>query len=357
MGFKVDVFLTQSNYKINPIGIISLKRAVKSFYSTYEGLHRHYVVRSTSDECNQYYPDSFYENYVDCIIFFQHFFEITIKDLLAHDSELLVTTYRYKDSITPLYNLIHNIPTDTDNVNSVEFSDALDRIEALVNKIYPDGSFDFLKKYKKELRELNTLRNKVIHRGRYILNFEELDSFIGKSIFPIINEIFMHPFYNNLTTKWKHKPLSCGIDPFQEILNECKNPVINHRKIALLKELGRAAYNRPYRNISWGIYIDKQKKLIEQKILSDAQFETSIPEEYLLNYLDECPVCGEMSLMSFNDSTDDYCEDEETGEQFITAHYDWIAGVKCIWCSYELDCAYIGDISSFGLNGLTNYFV
>lgn len=355
-GFKIEFITTVNNYKINPLIIISLKRAMLSFFSTYDGIMRNITVRDTDDDMNAQYPSSYFEYYIDCIVFFHHFFELTIKDLLAYSSELLITTYKNKDSIEPLFNLIHKIDTDTDGINSVEFSDALERINILVDKIYPDGSFDFIKKHYNILKRLNTYRNKALHRGRFILKFEELDCFIGKDIFPIVQDIFSHPYYNGLEKQWMYPPLHCCIDPFEEIINECRKLVPNHRKIALLKELGRASYKQPSKKKRWGIHAEKHKRLIEQKILATAQFDTSISKEMLHNFMDTCPVCGETSILSFEDSDDDYVIDERTGEQSISKHYEWVTSVKCVWCSYELDCAYIGDISQFGFSNLKNFF-
>lgn len=355
-GFRIEFIETLNKYKINPLGIISLKRAILSFFSTYEGLLRNRTIRDSNVDCNSQYPNSYFEYYIDCIVFFQHFFELTIKDLLAHDSELLITTYKNNDSIEPLYDLIHKIDTNTDGINSVEFSDALDRISKLVTKIYTDGSFDFIKQHGTTLKKLNTYRNMAVHRGRFILKFEELDNFIGKNIFPIIKDIFAHPYYSGLDKKWGHPLLHCGINPFEEIIKECTKSAPNHKKIALLKELGRSAYKQPKKAKGWGTYIERQKNLIEQKILASAQFETSIPREYLSDYMHICPVCGEKSVITIEDSCDEYDFDKEIGEQFISNHYEWTATIKCIWCSYELDCAYIGDISGFGLTGLYNYF-
>lgn len=355
-GFRIKFIGAQNNYKINPLSIISLKRAMLSFFSTYEGIARHITVRDSDDNNNNRYPNRYYEYYIDCIVFFQHFFELTIKDLLAYDSELLITTYKNNNSIEPLYNLIHNIDTNTDGINSVEFSDALERIKKLVNKIYPDGSFDFIKQHYDALKELNKYRNMALHRGRFILKFEELDNFIGRKILPIIRDIFNHPYYKAIDKNWRYPLLHCGIDPYEEIMNECNNPAPNHKKIALLKELGRAAYNQPSKTRGWGTSTEKQKKLINQKILATAQFETSVPKEMLHDFMDTCPVCGETSILIFEDSDYDYDYDEKTGEQFISERYDWVSSIKCVWCSYELDNAYIGDISELGFTELHNFF-
>lgn len=355
-GFRVEFIKTQDNYLVNPIGIISLKQAMLSFFSTYEGILRNTTIKNSDDDNNQRYPDRYFECYIDCIVFFQHFFELTIKDLLAHDSELLITTYKNHDSIIPLYDLIHKRNTNTDGINCVEFSDALERIYKLVSKIYPDNSFDFIKQHYKDLQVLNTYRNRAVHRGRLILKFEELDKFIGEKIFPIIKDLFNHPYYKSLCNNWKYPALCCGIDPFEEIINECKKSAPNHKKIALLKELGRAAYMKPPKNRVSHFFDERQKNLTEEKILANAHFETLVPKEYLQYLLSDCPVCGEKSIIPFTDSDDDYETNEETGEETISKHYEWVTTIKCLYCSYELDCSYIGDISGFGLTGLENYF-
>ncbi len=350
---KIELIETKDNYQINPIGLFSLKRALISYFSTYEGIMRNITIRNSDDELNAY-PSSYFEYYIDCIILFHHFFELTIKDLLAHDSELLIITYKNSKSIEPLYNLIHKKNTNTDKLNTVEFSEALQRIKILADKIYSDGKFNFIANTQnyESLNKLNNYRNMVLHRGRTILKFTELDCFIGKNILPIIQEIFEHRYYEGLEKKWKYPPLHCKIDPIEEIINEFKSPNPNFKKIALLKEMGRASYKQPQNSKAWGKILEKHKKSVQDKILAMAHFESSMPKELLPDYMDTCPVCGKTSIITFEDSYYDYDETDE----LINNYQEWIASIKCVWCSYELDCAYIGDISNFGLAGLKNYF-
>lgn len=360
-GFRIEYIETKNNYKINPISLISLKRAMLSFFSTYEGIMRNISIRDSEVDNECMYPDSYLEYYIDCIVFFQHFFELTIKDLLAYDSELLITTYKSSNSIKALYDLIHNNNANIDSINSVEFSDALERIKRLVDKIYPDGSFSFIKQYYSTLKQLNKYRNMTLHRGRFILKFKELDCFIGNKIFPIIQDIFNHSYYKNCYKKWKYSNLDCGIDPFIEIMTECKKDTPNHRKIALLKELGRAGYKKTFKQKTFKQKTflnntDKYKNLKNEKILAEAQLEIAVPNEHLIYFLDKCPVCGEKSIISFEDSYEEYGYDEDTGEIIVTEYIDYVASIKCLWCSYELDCGYIGDISDFGFKELKNYF-
>ena len=44
--------------------------------------------------------------------------------------------------------------------------------------------------------------------------------------------------------------------------------------------------------------------------------------------MDICPVCGEKSIISFEDLSDDYEIDEKTGEQITSEHYEWVATIN-----------------------------
>ncbi|MBQ5477341.1 MAG: hypothetical protein IIT64_06055, partial [Bacteroidaceae bacterium] len=45
--------------------------------------------------------------------------------------------------------------------------------------------------------------------------------------------------------EWTYKNLTCGVDPIKSLISETSKHPINYEKIALLKEMGRAAYHNP----------------------------------------------------------------------------------------------------------------
>lgn len=124
--------------------------------------------------------------------------------------------------------------------------------------------------------------------------------------------------------------MKCGTDVFEEIIKESSLSSTNHRKIAVLKEMGRAAYLVPDN------YICDHDEMIK----AASSILTHCSQEYIMNLLDICPVCGKQSLIKF----------EEREENEI-----WIESVKCLNCSFELLVAYIGDMKDLDLN-IDNYF-
>lgn len=341
VGFKIEL-IREKEYSFNRIALVSLKKAVKSFYETYQGLNRHAIIRDDLEEDfddekenNNFYPSQYFECYLDSIIYFHHFFEITIKDLLEKNNNILAKNFNNQDMLLVINDLINKKEIDNsilEHINTIEFSEALKRLKILNTSLYSDKSLEFLTNsaYLKNLEKLNAYRNRILHKGRLVLKFKELDKFIGGDLFPIVKQIFEHPYYKNHKKRWYNKPLHCKIDVFEEIIKECKLPNTNHRKIAVLKEMGRASYSIPY------FYQCKDEKVIRQ----EANILTGVPIKYVKEVIEKCPVCGKSALVI----------DKEQEDQ-----YEWIDLVKCFNCSFELHYGYIGNMSEFNLKNC-NYF-
>ena len=146
IGFKIEA-IEKNGFRFNPIALVSLKKAVKSFYGTYQGMNRHVIVRDECEENQKYYPNDYFECYLDSIIYFHHFFEITIKDLLENGNVLLYRKFNSKDMCKIIYNLENGNKINSnilEEINTVEFNEALARFEEMETTLYPDGSFSFL---------------------------------------------------------------------------------------------------------------------------------------------------------------------------------------------------------------------
>ncbi len=334
VGFIIES-INNNGYEFNPMALVSLRKAVNAYYSTYKGMQQHALIRNDDKENEKYYPNEYKQYYLDIIIYFHHFFEITIKDLLEHGNILLsrnIDSAKMCDILFDELNGNSLNPDDYKDKNTIEFSEAQRRLQILVSKIYTDGSFNFFtdKTNYDTLTELNQYRNRILHRGKLVFTFEELDDFIGGRIFPIIKEIFNNPYYSAYKKRWCNVELDCGHDIFEEIINEYASLNPNYPKIAVLKEMGRAAY-----------MIHKFPKMNQKEmILAKASVVSNVDKKDVGNILEKCPVCGKVALYR-------YIEREEG--------VDYTSSVECLNCTFELHCEYIMDMSQFGLN-IDNYF-
>lgn len=334
VGFTIEP-INNNGYEFNPMALVSLKKAVNAYYSTYKGIQHHAIIRDDNNDNKKYYTNEYKKYYLDIIIYFHHFFEITIKDLLENGNILLSRNIDNAEMCDILFGELNGNsvnPDDYKDKKTIEFSDALRRLKVLVSKIYTDGSFDFLVQTLNydTLTQLNQYRNRLLHRGKLVFTFTELDSFIGGHIFPIIKEIFNHPYYSNYKKIWCHIELDCKHDILEEIINECSVKTPNYPKIAVLKEMGRAAYMIP----------KFTKMNQEEMVLAKASVVSNVNKKYVKNMLKKCPVCGKVALYSYNEREKDV---------------EYTLSVECLNCTFELDCGYIMDMSQFGLN-IDNYF-
>ena len=169
---------------------------------------------------------------------------------------------------------------------------------------------------------------------------------------------------------WKYKHTECGIDPIKLICIEYqRNQPVCVGKIAILKEIGRAAYNNPLHDKKVLVQekdervakINKQiqglerrgeeipKRLLISKGMVDLSYRR-IPAQYDAPYIEKakkiakheaeetffrinkCPICGVESLILYDES--DSSQDSKTGDK---VNYYWVYSAKCECCTFEID--------------------
>ena len=364
------------------LAFLSLRIALKAYFSTYN------VIR------NKFDPDDleldkilegnirFCEACAETIVHFQHFFELIIKDILRRDHLLLAS--RIYSHPTILYKVLHNQPLNAEEeqkVQSVEFSEALKSLGELIknNQIQCFQDLQFIMDHKGTLEELNTLRNRVWHRGAFFLSYTNLDVFIGKFVLPIIDATTQLSQYKAIGFLWKYKHTECGIDPIESIRLEyqrSQSPSVG--KIALLKEIGRAAYNNPL--FDKKVFEQKRDERIaknEKKIQELEKRGEQIPKRLLISkgragmhrrmvnqvdspYIEKaikiskheaeknffkiikCPICAVESFILYDES--DSFQDSNTGDY---VSYNWVHSAKCECCTFEIDSKL--EIEKYGL--------
>jgi len=354
------------------LAFLSLRIALKAFFSTYHSIRNRFDPNDPDLDKILEENVRYYEACAETIVHFQHFFELIIKDILRRDHLLLSS--RVSSHPTILYKLLHNQPlSDEENqkVCSVEFSDALKTLCKLIEsrQIQCFQDVQFIKDNKCTLEALNTLRNRVWHRGAFFLYYTKLDEFIGKYILPIIDVTTRLSQYRTVGFLWKYKHTECGIDPIESIRLEYQsNQSPNIGKIAFFKEIGRAAYNNPLYDkkvleqkrderiskiekeiqelVKRGEQIPKKllisKKMADMPFRMASQFDSPYIEKAIKiskhvakeNFFKiiKCPICGVESFILYDES--DSFQDSNTGEH---VSYNWVHSAKCECCTFEID--------------------
>ena len=354
------------------LAFLSLRIALKSYFSTYN-IIRNKFSRNASELDRDLDGNTRYcEACAESIVHFQHFFELIIKDILRKD-HLLLASRSYSDP-NILYKILHKRPLTFDeeqNLQSIEFSDALKTICKLIesSQIKNFNKIGFIKENKSSLEELNRLRNRVWHRGAFFLFYTKLDEFMGKFILPLVENTTNLYRYKKVGFLWKCKHTECGVDPIKYICEEYKkNNKPDIGKIALLKEIGRAAYSNPLhdkkviaeRKHKRSVKINKQikehemrgeeipKRLLISKGMANLheRMAAQLDEPYIKKAIKmskheaeetffvirNCPICGVKSLVLYDET--ESIEDYKTGKYI---HFNFIHTAKCECCSFEIE--------------------
>jgi hypothetical protein len=218
------------------------------------------------------------------------------------------------------------------------FREAADQLFELVEKkqISNHKRLRFIFDAKLFLDKLNFLRNRLLHRGTYILRYKALDSLVGEHIFPFVQNALKLDIYSDSKLEWRYQKLNCEVDPMEKIAKEAKTGNYNIHRIALLKELGRAAYENPVkygplRKQKYGIrVIDGVEQ--DAKALAKAEKGKSDAVEVKV-----CPVCGVKALVVYGTTRAENVSDEYTGQEHILREEFYTYAVRCLCCSFEIE--------------------
>lgn len=339
------------------LAFMSLRLSLKAYFSTYRSV-KHRIL--TDDEMkrpgfmeNYHSDEEYFECCTESILHFQHFVELIIRDILRKKHELLAVDAAKTPKI--LYKLLKRkrLTREEENdahLNFIEISTCLERITRLISdKVFSKATYGFFIEEKQLLTEINKLRNRFWHRGRFILSYEALDRLFGKYILPLMLKILKLRRCKKRETLWKYKVLHFNaIDPIVEIITEFKNAQPDLRKIAFLKELARAAYNNPlYKEVTKGntairsglndLFQAANMKM-KKKYHSFARHESGIGlfVDKRVKEIRDCPVCGTKSLLLYEDNEEDEVEYDEEGVPYPKSFVYFVSEVKCLCCSFEI---------------------
>ncbi len=344
----------------NDVVLNSLNIGLKSYFSSYKSISENFNERTYK----HIYTRRYYEEFSETILHFHHFFELILKDLLRKEEELLpldITCDSYK-----ITELIKKIPLSNDermefiqeitsskkkkkNFNTLTFNKLLNRTCKVI-ELKPEVNFKFIKEFQNELKELNSLRNKIWHQGKVMLKYEAFDFLIGQYILPLVKECLEVSEYKEKYRShkiWRFNKNSLEINPFEDIIEEFKNESPAIDKIAVLKELGRASYYSHYGK-GFGSIIDSRNESANQ--LAQAELENNLSTNEIL----KCPCCAANSLVTYTHTEITDIEEveyeDENGNHRIEEfkdYYEYINKVKCANCGFQLNDKGIKNLKEY----------
>jgi hypothetical protein len=343
------------------LAFISLKIALKAYFSTYQTFSTRLHIfdpsyKNEPGEIDSNHFNSYCEMCAECIVHFQHFAELVCKGLLRDDHPLLSDIALTNPKT--LHLLLHGKTLTEEQKNavrSIEFSEALKRISDLIDAgLLKDATtLKFFLNHKQTLEVLNSLRNKVWHRGLFILRYPALDQFIGGFVLPFVVDVLRIVKYQGKELSWKYTPLDSGIDPLVEIIKESSNANPDIGKLAFLKEMGRAAYQNPsapFKPVPGKA--QNLTKLFSQRIHARALRIAKVEADQEYASISICPVCGVKALISYDETDSIECE---TGDDGIEA-WNYVYMVKCECCSFKLEGAGLKNAVEYGFSGIADFW-
>ncbi len=318
---------------------ISLMSAIQSYFDTYRTLS---YAECSVDFCDfrgkrekwkewekQINDTPEYRcDYFTSITHFQHFFEIVIKGILKNYDE------KYKDFPSALQKLkaLHKNNPHEDTIKEIEI--------LLGNR----GT----------LCVLNKLRNFAWHQGLIKKAYRTYDFFVGYKILPLVSKIVDTLKHSRKRRLWAYKKVYSDLDPMDEIYKEFKKQGRNadYEKVALLKEIGRAAYHNPlflneYEDCDGKKYHLHRRvvQMINRDIMNEYGAKTK-NYKIMFPYLKllRCPVCGQKMLVKFMDAGDENVIDGD-GNVFCEM-VEVLDKYECQVCSFRIN----PNIKSLSIN-------
>ncbi|RWS51241.1 hypothetical protein DN586_25970, partial [Enterobacter cloacae] len=172
------------------------------------------------EDVDKNYSLSYYESCTETIVHFQHFFELACKHILKNEHPLLADVASKKAVVLSKLlkgEMLNEI--EDNSLQSIEFSEAISRLlELIKNESINDFKLlNFILSGEEVLRTVNSLRNRIWHRGLFVLRYEALDELVCRFILPLVSEFLsLNLFYGN-EINWKYKDLHCNVDPISEL--------------------------------------------------------------------------------------------------------------------------------------------
>lgn len=182
------------------IAFISLRTALKSFFSLYSI----FSFPINPDDPTRFKKNEYYEIYTETILHLHHYFELIIKDILRKENPLLTVRLERIDEPETLLNIINGKKLDDHvlgKMQTMEFAKSLKILLKLIKKEEYE-KYSFFQDFDTTLNLLTTLRNKIWHRGLFVLDFKSFVELVIDHILPIVILIGNDEAYENYDN-WK----------------------------------------------------------------------------------------------------------------------------------------------------------
>lgn len=274
------------------VAFYSLSIGLEEYFETY---HRVCIMLSQFHRGDKAYINEktkgmprYVKSYLNIAIHIQHFFELETKRLLENENIL----FSVDDKGDPLIlnKLLKNqelSEDDTKSLKSVEFSEAITRLKKLVNNgVITDEVAVLFATNDKLLKALNKLRNTIIHRGKRIMLYCELDELFSQNILPLVKEVLNCQHYHWCLSEYKQTGI---YDSICKIIDEGKKNSLNYPAIAYEKELARCRLIVNKNNIEKGT----EDKGYIAKIIA-RRLQPFVEEVYMKDK--KCPCCENYTM-------------------------------------------------------------
>ena len=196
-----DGFYLNEKKNDSDFAFLSLNIALKAYATTYKSFLDDdkgvfHFLKTKLDVEETEYPYEYVINASETIIHLHHFFELLIKAVLRNEHTLLdKNAFENELVLAKLLKNVEFLEDDLDNIPTIEFSKALRRLFVLIDNNFIDIKFHFLKDYKLFFEALNKLRNRLLHRGVFILNYHALDRLMIDFAVPLIHLISRKSYF------------------------------------------------------------------------------------------------------------------------------------------------------------------
>ncbi|MEE1256392.1 MAG: hypothetical protein UHN47_07765 [Lachnospiraceae bacterium] len=335
-----NYYFSDESSSVRDAAYYSLCIGIEAYLNTYHNLVMSLTEydRKDSNQINMRAKESeaYIRSYVDIAIHFQHFFELEIKKCLEKENKLLAVDTKGNPVITyKLLNAIELEENEVSSLKSVEFSEALGRLKKLVNGNYVTSDVaKVLVKNDKLLDSLNLLRNTVLHRGRRILNYCDLDMLMTQNILPAIKELFDLSEYVGYVRALEQQGL---YSLMTELINIGKKEPFEYDTLALKKEIGRCSLNRKtIANLDNNNEDDKDYL----ELVLERSIEPCLNERYIREV--KCPCCNSSTMIEGADvigmEIDELGDEMGNGAGFSIIHIPVYMRYKnCLRCGLSVD--------------------